>query len=161
MRRADREIKDLSEIQKILDETSVARIAINDETYPYIVPMNYGYDLKDGRLTLYFHCATEGKRLALLQKNNFVSFELDIDAGLMRSGDTPCSYSFLYASIVGSGQAFFVDNLKEKAQALKKIVSHLDKSKEHKDFAYDDDALNSVCVFKIDAERFTAKGRPR
>jgi len=159
MRRADRKIKDQDKIKNILDSAAVARIAINDEKYPYIVPMNYGCDFDGAHLTLYFHCALEGTRIDLLKKNNFVSFEIDIDEGLIRLGDTACSYSFLYASIVGFGQTFFIDDPKEKAQALSKIVSHLDKSAQHKDFAYDDDALNRVCVFKIEADSFTAKAR--
>ena len=43
MRRKDREVTEMEEIQQIFDECKVCRIGIMDENGPYIVPVNYGY----------------------------------------------------------------------------------------------------------------------
>ena len=77
MRRSDREIKDFDEIIEVINKCDVCRLAINDGDYPYIVPMNFGFNIEDGKVVLYFHCASEGKKLELLRKNNKVAFEMD------------------------------------------------------------------------------------
>mgnify|MGYP000681818771 CR=1 FL=1 len=63
------EIKDFDEIIEVINKCDVCRLAINDGDYPYIVPMNFGLNIEDGKVVLYFHCASEGKKLELLKKN--------------------------------------------------------------------------------------------
>ena len=79
MRRKDREITDFDEMMEIVKKCDTCRLALNDGEYPYIVPLNFGHEVKDGKLTLYFHCANEGKKLDLIRKNNKVTFEMDCD----------------------------------------------------------------------------------
>ena len=69
MRRKEREVTDIKEIREVLDSCKVCRLGIADEGGAYIVPLNYGYRLEDGVLTLYFHGAKEGKKLDLIRKN--------------------------------------------------------------------------------------------
>ncbi len=78
MRKKDREIKDAKELKEILQKADVCRIAFAVDGVPYIVTMNFGYVWKD-HLTLYFHCAKEGKKLELTKRNNTVCFEMDTD----------------------------------------------------------------------------------
>ena len=61
MRRKDREVTDIEKIKEILDACKVSRIGLMDQGKVYIVPMNHGYSLEDGRLVLYYHGAREGK----------------------------------------------------------------------------------------------------
>ena len=60
MRRKDREITDFNEILAIMEKCDVCRIALNDDGFPYVVPLNFGMDVRDGQVYLYFHCAMEG-----------------------------------------------------------------------------------------------------
>ena len=69
MRRKDREVTEMEEIQQIFDECKVCRIGIMDENGPYIVPVNYGYVRKEGKVILYIHGAREGKKIDLIRKN--------------------------------------------------------------------------------------------
>lgn len=62
MRRSDREIKEFDKIVEVMRKCDVCRVAINDEKYPYILPLNFGMDVIDGKITLYFHGANEGKK---------------------------------------------------------------------------------------------------
>ena len=62
MRRKDREIKDRQEILEVMKRCDVCRLALHDEEFPYIVPVNFGMEVMDGEITLYFHGATEGKK---------------------------------------------------------------------------------------------------
>jgi len=44
MRRSDREIKECQDIYDILNRCGVIRLGINTPDYPYVVPMNFGYE---------------------------------------------------------------------------------------------------------------------
>ena len=55
MRRSEREITDTEEIQEILDECKTCHVAMRDGEEEYIVPLNYGYTLEDGVLTLFLY----------------------------------------------------------------------------------------------------------
>ena len=46
MRRKDREIRDLDQLEDILKECDAVRIAAQDEAGLFIVPMNFGYRLE-------------------------------------------------------------------------------------------------------------------
>jgi len=64
MRRKEREITDQQIIDKILSESIICRLALYDEEFPYIVPMDFGY----ADNALFFHCAREGKKLICSEK---------------------------------------------------------------------------------------------
>lgn len=57
MRRTDREIKEFNEIIEVIKKCDVCRLALHDEEYPYIVPLNFGMQLENGKVVLYFHGA--------------------------------------------------------------------------------------------------------
>ena len=55
MRRNDREITEFSEMTDVMKRCDVCRLALNDEDgYPYLLPLNFGMEETDGRVTLYF-----------------------------------------------------------------------------------------------------------
>ena len=56
MRRKDREITDLRQIEEILEEAQIVRVAMSDGDSPYVVPLNYGYE--PGKL--FFSLRTSG-----------------------------------------------------------------------------------------------------
>ena len=62
VRRADREVKDVNEMIRIMKRCDVCRLALNDEGYPYILPLNFGVKVQEGNVTLYFHGAEKGKK---------------------------------------------------------------------------------------------------
>ena len=95
MRRKDREVTEMEEIQQIFDECKVCRIGIMDENGPYIVPVNYGYVREEGKVILYIHGAREGKKIDLIRKNANVGVEIDYRHELVE-GDTACQYSYYY-----------------------------------------------------------------
>ena len=68
MRRKDREITDFHEIIEIIRKCDVCRLALNDEGYPYIVPLNFGLDVRGDQVYFYFHAAVKGKKLDLIAK---------------------------------------------------------------------------------------------
>ena len=73
MRRNDREVKDRNLISGMLDMIDILHIAMKNEPFPYIVPINFGYEWQEDALLFYFHCAKVGMKLDLLRKDPHVS----------------------------------------------------------------------------------------
>jgi len=117
MRRNDREIKDIKEINGIIRRCRVCRLAMCDDGQPYIVPLNFGYD---GRF-LYFHAAPEGRKIDIIKRNNRVGFEFDILHDIV-TAEQACKWGAKYESVMGSGTAEIVDDLEAKKEALQLIM---------------------------------------
>ena len=107
MRRKEREVTDYNKMIEILKSCDCCRIGLVDGKGAYIVPMNFGYEDNNGKLTLYFHGATEGKKIDLINNQPEISFETDTKHELVIS-DTACGHSYLYQSIMGRGQVKIV-----------------------------------------------------
>ena len=50
--RREREVTDPAQIRELLDKSMIAHIGMVDGDEPYVVPMNYGYTMEDGKLTM-------------------------------------------------------------------------------------------------------------
>ena len=148
-------VTDMNEIVKILDSSKVVHVGMIDGDEPYVVPMNYGYTLEDGKLTLWLHCAKRGRKLDVLRVNNKVFFEME--CGIQPfEGDIACRYGISYSSIMGRGTAEIVEDTELKKAAL----THLMKTQTGKDFEFEDKMASIVSIIKIDTVEFTAKHRP-
>lgn len=98
MRRTDREVTDPAEITEMMTRCEVLHLALNTDTVPYILPVNFGME-PDG-MTLYIHGAREGTKYALIEKDNRVGFELDCTHGLVL--EMGCAPSTTKASSAGA-----------------------------------------------------------
>ena len=154
MRRSDRAVTAPEEIRDILERCRVCRLAMADAAGLYIVPMNFGYTLEDGRLTLYFHSAQEGRKIDALAASPQVAFEMDGSHQLV-AGKAPCSYSFRYASITGTGTAVFCRTAEEKIAGLQAIMAH----QTGQTFSFTREMVQNVAVFRVEADTYTAKAR--
>lgn len=123
MRRKDREIINYNKMLEILYQCDCCRIGLIDDVATYIVPLNFGYEEEANNLVLYFHGANEGKKLELMEKQNYVGFEMDRKHELIE-GDIPCAYSFKYQSIIGKGKIEILHNYEDKIKGLTSIMSH-------------------------------------
>lgn len=156
MRRFDREIKEISEIVKIIDECEVLRIGMVEQGKPYIVPMNFGYVYEDNQLIFYFHSASAGRKMEIMQENPQVCFEMD--CGLMiHPGEIRCTTTTEYKSVMGEGEVIFVDDPSEKKVALDKIM---EKYGFTGPFEFNEHVFRVVRVGKIIVTSFTAKKNP-
>jgi nitroimidazol reductase NimA-like FMN-containing flavoprotein (pyridoxamine 5'-phosphate oxidase superfamily) len=151
MRKANREIKDKTAIRAIMEEALVCRIALSDDGAPYVVPMNFGL----GENCLYLHCATEGRKLDILRRNDRVCFEMDLLREI-RQGQESCGWGARYESVIGFGRAVFVDKPAEKRAALDRIMEHYGATVS---FSHPDETLARTAVIRIDIESVTGKRR--
>lgn len=156
MRRKDRQITDLEAIRAILDKAKALHLAMIDGDRPYVVPLNYGYTLENGALTLYLHSAREGRKLDVLRQNDRVAFVLETNVSQVSGGDIPCKYGEAYASVMGEGRAVLLTDSAEKMAAL----SILMKTQTGRDFAFTPAMTDAVAVLRLDVDSFTAKARP-
>ena len=69
MRRKDLEIRDRALLSGMLDLAEILHLAIKNEPFPYVVPLNFGYEWEGDTLVFYFHCAKEGLKLDLLRSD--------------------------------------------------------------------------------------------
>jgi len=99
MRRSDREVKDSARIDEIIRMCDCCRLGLVDGDGVYIVPLNFGFKSENGRRTLYFHGAKEGKKIELIKAHPFVGFELDTNHAVT-AGEKACDYSFIYSSVI-------------------------------------------------------------
>lgn len=152
MRRKDREVTEIGDIITILESCKICHLAILDGDAPYVVPLSYGYDMSDGILTLYFHSAKEGRKIDVLNKNNNVCFEISTTGGPVHS-KSPCNSIYYFSSIIGFGKVYFVEKDEEKCRALSKIF-HC-QTGNHVSFT--SQQADSVCIFKIVSDNFSAK----
>ena len=66
MRRKDRKVTEPEKIREIIAACDVLRLGLADGEYPYIVPVNFGWD-----------GAMEGHKADLLRQNGVCSFQMD------------------------------------------------------------------------------------
>ena len=148
MRRKDKEITDIKEIEEIISKSKVCRLALSLDNTPYVVPLSFGYKDK----IIYFHSAKQGKKVDILKANNKVCFEFDIDHELVES-EKGCSWGMKFRSVIGFGEASFIESIEEKQKALDIIMqNYTDKT-----FLFEEKRLNSTLVWKIDIEQITGK----
>ena len=155
MTRREQQVTDINEIIEILEKSKVVHVGMIDGDEPYVVPMNYGYILEDGKLTIYLHGARRGRKIDAIKTNPKVFYEMCCDITPFE-GEVACKYGITYASIMGRGLATLVEGVEEKKQALSLLM----KTQTGKDFQFEDKLTTVVSIIKIDTLEFTAKKRP-
>lgn len=155
MRRKDREVTDFAEIITIMEKCDVCRIALNGDGYPYILPLNFGLAVKDGKAELYFHGAQEGTKYELMEKDNRAGFEMDC-AHVLRLGEDNCSCTMDYESVTGRGHIEMIPD-EEKLDALRILMKHYREG----DFPFQQAVTAKTKVFKLVVEQMTGKIRDK
>lgn len=153
MRRKDREVTDIEQIKEILNNCKTCRLAMVDEGMPYVIPLSYGYEVKEETLTLYFHSAKAGRKIDILHKNNAVCFEISLEGKPIYAEKTPCNSGYYFSSVHGFGNAVFLDDVNEKCDALTCLM----KQQSNIDVSFTPEQTDKVCVFKVVSVGFTGK----
>ena len=155
MTKRELQITDETQIRNILDTAKVLHLGLAVDNEPYVVPMNYGYTMEEGKLVLYLHSAQKGKKLDMMRANPKVFFEMDCD-WVPFEGEKPCQYGLGYSSIMGCGTAQVVEDVEEKIKAMSALM----KTQTGKDFSFNERLVSIVAVTRIDVAEYSAKHRP-
>jgi nitroimidazol reductase NimA-like FMN-containing flavoprotein (pyridoxamine 5'-phosphate oxidase superfamily) len=141
-------VEDSATIESIIRRATVCRIGLADGGQPYVVPVCFGY--ADG--VLYFHSSSRGKKMDILRQNGAVCVEFDVDQELVEA-DSACKWGIKYRSVIGFGEAHFIEDLEGKRQALDVIMAHY--GGQPGDYA--EATLQKTAVVRVEIARMTAR----
>ena len=152
MRRTEREIRDRAVIDDIIRRAQVCHLALVDGEAPYVVPLSFGYDGQ----ALYFHSATQGRKLDLLRRNPRVAFEFDIMESLLPAEEA-CHWGVRYQSVMGTGKAVVVEDAAGKRLALAAVMAQYSKGT----YTFPDAALARTAAIRVEIASLTGKQSAR
>lgn len=75
----EREVKEPELIAAILDEIQILNLGMNDQDgIPYVLPISFGYEMKEHQLIVYTHFMKKGKKIDLLKNDPRVGLSFSI-----------------------------------------------------------------------------------
>ncbi|MDR1687246.1 MAG: pyridoxamine 5'-phosphate oxidase family protein [Clostridiales bacterium] len=151
LRRSDRQINNFLEITDILSRATTIRLGINANPYPYVVPLSFGFEAVNEKITLYFHGAFEGYKHELIKANPMVCVEADI---FYRYAQVEDSFTTEYESVIGFGKAMRITG-NEALKGLNLLMGHCG----FNGYTLDSCVLTYTNVYKIQLESVTGKRR--
>lgn len=158
MRRKDREITDMARIMEIVRQEDVCCVAFQNEPCPYLIPLNYGAQMEEGKLVLYFHGAAEGTKLEMMKRNPNVSFTIFGNNKIILETEPACKSTTSFDSVCGNGRAEILPE-EEKKKGLAVLMNHMsrDGGAVFNEGSFPDAAVRSTTVWKITAEYVVGK----
>ena len=155
MRRSDREIKDETVINCFIQNESIIRIAFYDEGDIYIVPVNYGHCLEEGKHIFYFHGAKAGRKYELSLRTPSVGFEIDGDFKILEA-ESACDYSAKFQSVIGTGRLRIVEDIDYKIKGLNILMEQITGQPT---WEYDSKMVDGVAVFRLEVDKLSCKAK--
>ena len=119
IRRKEKAIETKEEMIAILEKSKYITIAMCEDNVPYLATLSHGYDREKN--CIYFHCAHEGKKVDILNKQNTIWGQAIEDHGYAEGA---CDH--LYATTQFRGQVTFIEDVKEKEYALRVMIHSLE-----------------------------------
>jgi len=139
----------LNETRDLLYRALVGRLGTSKDDQPYVIPMCFIY-YED---KIYFHCATQGRKLTNIRANPKVCFQ--VDEHCLVPSSLPCDFTMHYRSALAFGKVRLLMNPKEKLKILKLMMKKYDVTKLAKPL--DESMINGVEVGEISVEEITGK----
>lgn len=149
MRKHQREITDLAQIEEILERSKVLHLAMCRDGQPYLVPLNFGYRAGG----IYLHSGLQGLKMEVLRANPRVCFEVCLDVEPVPAA-LPCAWSCHYRSVIGFGTVVEITEPQDRIDGISAIVSHY-AGPGHHEIA--PEAFARTVVLRIDIESITGK----
>ena len=150
MRRNEKEVKDIEEIEGILKRAKICRLGLCADNIPYVVPMNFGYKNN----SLYLHSAKAGKKMDILKLNPTVCFEVEGDTELVDGGEVACKWGMKFISVIGLGRARIIEDRTEKKEALDVLMAQYAKEQ---NYEYNDKHIDAVEMIEIKIDEISCK----
>ena len=149
MRRKDREISEEKAFAILIEgEYGILSVVSQDNT-PYGVPLNF---CVIGR-KMYFHCALDGRKLDILNKNNLVSFCVVSSTEVM-----PDKFGTKYESVILTGNAIEVF-AETKRNGLEGLLHKYSPAYMESGLKYIDKLTDKTNVFEIEIQNISGTAR--
>ena len=147
MRRFKQQLPD-NEVRQIVAEASNGVLSLSGaDGMPYGVPMSFVYD---GRQSIYFHCAREGRKMDCVRHCDRASFCI-----VAQDDVQPAEFTTYYRSVIAEGRISVVESRDEIVAALRtlghKYAPGIDSSREITN------AIDHVAVLRLDIETISGK----
>ena len=151
MRRKDRQ-KDTAFALEVLRDCGYANLAtVNPDGTPYCIPVSIALHGN----AIYFHCATEGRKLTNISHSNAVCI-----SAVRHTRPVPEDFTTQYESAVATGKCHVVQDKEEKILALRAICEkYAGSNMEHFERALAK-SLHRTCVCRVDIEQISGKSNP-
>jgi nitroimidazol reductase NimA-like FMN-containing flavoprotein (pyridoxamine 5'-phosphate oxidase superfamily) len=138
------------EIDKIIHACKTCWLAMSDNDFPYVLPMNFALD---GDVVI-LHSAQSGRMWEILKKNQNVCINWTLGEELkwqdVRVG---CSYRVKSKSVLVEGKVEFVDDFNEKTRCLNLLMSQYS----DREFKFSKPAVENVGIIKVVIDKISAK----
>jgi nitroimidazol reductase NimA-like FMN-containing flavoprotein (pyridoxamine 5'-phosphate oxidase superfamily) len=143
------------EMEQVLASIRIMTVACCQGSEPYIFTVDFAWD-RQAR-DLWFHCATEGRKMKILQANPRVCITVVEDRGYI---DGECDHA--YRSLVLEGKASVVTDLSEKRRALELLARKHERQPEAvlARFADNDEAVRKVGIVRVSVDSLSGKQGP-
>ena len=155
LRRSEKALDDPREIGQILASVRIMTVACCLENAPYLFTVDFAWDQQAREL--WFHCATEGRKMKILQANPQVCVTVIEDRGYL---DGECDHAF--RSLILEGKAHVITDLSEKRRALELLACKHERQPETvlARFVGNDEAVRKVGMVRISVESVSGKQGP-
>jgi len=61
----------------VLEKCNCVRLGLCADNRLYIVPLHFAVAMESGETVLYFHCASEGRKIDAIRENPYACFDSD------------------------------------------------------------------------------------
>jgi nitroimidazol reductase NimA-like FMN-containing flavoprotein (pyridoxamine 5'-phosphate oxidase superfamily) len=150
LRREDRRLDDTAAMALLKRGEYGILSTTGKDNRPYGIPVNYVV-MEDA---IFFHCATEGRKLENITANRGVSFCV-----VGRTELLPEKFSTRYESVVVSGEAGVVERQELKEKALNALVAKYAPGNMAAGKAYIDKLMDKTAVVCISIDHLIGKAR--
>lgn len=153
MRRKDKEVSEIKELIKIIEDSKIMHLGLSRNNLPYVIPLNFGYQYDGNIIKIYFHSARVGKKNDYIQSNNKCAVEMTSYFELEK-GVTACEWSAFHESVMIEGNISLVENEEEIKNAMDLIMKRYG-------FIgipiYEEKYLKAMAVYCIEVESISGK----
>jgi len=155
IRRSDKELSNRQEIEQILASVRIMTVACCLREEPYLFTGDFAWDPQAREL--WFHCATEGRKMMILHANPRVCATVVEDRGYIQG---ECDHA--YRSLIMEGKAYIVTDLSRKHHGLELLTRKHEPNPESvlARLAGNDDAVRKVGIVRISVEAISGKQGP-
>ena len=155
LHRTEKAMNDQEEVEKILISARIMTVACCLENEPYLFTVDFAWDSQAREL--WFHCATEGRKMNILQGNPRVCITVVEDRGYL---DGECDHA--YRSLILEGKAQVATDLSEKRHALELLARKHERQPEAvlARLAGKDEEVQKVAIVRVSVDSISGKQGP-
>ncbi len=143
-------IENREEIDKIIRACKTCYLAMSDNDFPYVLPMNFALDGN----SVIMHSAQSGRMWETLKRNPNVCINWIIGEDLAwQDVKVGCSYRVKSKSVLVEGKVEFVDDFDEKTRCMNLMMGQYS----DREFKFSKPAIENVGIIKVAIKKISAK----